>query len=346
MKTLYPESKLNRMKDRNKIVLGIDLGGTNTKIGLVDALGKVIERTSFPTGAHKPFEGFLRQLGIQARKLLINAGRQYQLVSVGIGAPNANETNGSMEHPPNFSWGDFVPMVEKVREIFRVPVYVTNDANAAALGELEFGIAKGLKNFVVLTLGTGLGGGIIVDGGLLRGAHGVAGELGHVSVKPNGRKCGCGLKGCLETYASVTGVKRTVFKFLAEMKVDSPLRRITYDDMTGEMIAEAALQKDPVALRAFEYTGNILGEKLADIAAFLDPQAIILSGGLTKAGEILLKPTLKGMEENLFVAYRGKIQLHLSHNSTGDGLLGAAALAWRKHRTAERKHLKPIFTIY
>ena len=310
------------------VVLGIDIGGTNTKIGLVDEAGKLIGSTSFPTGAKEQIRHFFDQLKRQADQLLKNVGNEYRLVSIGIGAPNANEMTGNMEHPPNFNWGDTIPLASTVEGLFNLPVTITNDAKAAALGELKCGIAKGMKNFIVLTLGTGLGSGIIVNGQLLKGAHGMAGEMGHISVKSKGRKCNCGLRGCLETYASVTGVKRTVFKMIAEMSDESLLRSLSFEEMTGEIIATAALNKDPIALAAFEYSGNILGSKMADIAACFDPEAIILSGGLTKAGNILLKPVVDSMERNLFVAYKGKIKVLLSHDSTGDGVLGAAALGW------------------
>ena len=312
------------------LVLGIDLGGTFTKIGLVTKEGEVKAFTEFETGGKESFELFLERLA-KAYSLISNeVSKDYKLVGIGIGAPNANHHSGCMEHPPNFRWGDIVPLAEKVKVQFGVDVIITNDANAAAIGQKEYGVARGMKNFVLLTLGTGLGGGIVVKGKLLHGAYGMAGEIGHVNVKLDGRLCNCGLHGCLEAYASATGVKRTVFKFLAEWQVDSPLRKVSYDEMTGVMIAEAALQGDPIAIQAFEYTGDILGNKLADIAAYFDPEAIILAGGLTKAGDILLNPTKKSMNKNIFVAYRNKQNILISKMSGQDAVLGAVALFWNE----------------
>lgn len=317
------------MKEK-EIVLGVDIGGTNTKIGLVNKKGEIIKKSSFKTGAKESFEKFIAEFEKQAKDLLQQISKEYNLIAIGIGAPNANYKSGCMEHPPNFRWGDIIPVVEKVDKIFNVPISFTNDANAAALGELEFGAGTGMKNFVVLTLGTGLGSGIIIDGKLLQGEHGMAGEIGHISVNPEGRMCNCGLQGCLETYASVTGIKRTVFEMIAEMKDDSDLRSISFNEMTGITIANAALKGDIIAKNAFEFTGNILGLKIADVVAVLDPEAIILTGGLTKAGDILLNPTKKSMEKNLFKAYKGKINLLISTMTGSDAVRGAAALAWNE----------------
>ncbi len=316
--------------NEKEIVLGVDIGGTNTKIGLVTKKGKVIKESAFKTGAKESFEKFITELEKQVKDLLQQAGKEYKFIAIGIGAPNANYKSGCMEHPPNFRWGNAIPIVEKVKQTFNVPVSFTNDANAAAIGELEFGAGKGMKNFVVLTLGTGLGSGIILDGKLFQGEHGMAGEIGHISVNPEGRMCNCGLQGCLETYASVTGIKRTVFEMIAEMRDDSDLRNISFNEMTGITIADAALNGDVIAKNAFQFTGNILGLKIADVVAVLDPEAIILTGGLTKAGEILLKPTKKSMEKNLFTAYKGKINLLISTMTGADAVRGAAALAWNE----------------
>jgi glucokinase len=213
-----------------------------------------------------------------------------------------------------------------------LPVTIANDANAAAVGELEFGMGRKMKNFVVLTLGTGLGSGIISDGKLLIGQHGMAGEIGHVNVNSsaNARQCNCGLQGCLETYVSVTGMRRTIFELIAEMRNDSPLRSISFDEMTGEIISGAALQGDVIALKAFQQTAEILGVQMADTAAHLDPEAFILLGGLSKAGEILVKPTIESMEKHLFTAYEGKIKVLISDNPGDHAVLGPAALAWRR----------------
>ncbi len=223
-----------------------------------------------------------------------------------------------------------MPLVASVEQALQSKAVITNDANLVALGEFAYGNAKGMKNFLVLTLGTGVGSGFMVNGELLLGHDGMAGEMGHVNVNPNGRVCSCGLIGCLETYASVTGIKRTVFKLMADMKAPSSLRKHNYNDLTGKMIAEAALAGDPIAQKAFEYTGEILGTKLADAVAYFSPEAIFLAGGLTKAGDLLLVPTRKSMEERMFQAYRGKVKLLISDmGKKYDGVIGAAALAWR-----------------
>jgi glucokinase len=256
-------------------------------------------------------------------------------LAVGVGAPNANSLTGNIENPPNLKWGKITPLAKSLEDVFKLPIFIANDANAAALGELRYGMAKGMNNFVVLTLGTGLGSGIIVNGDLLLGEHAQAGEIGHVNVDPNGRQCNCGLQGCLETYASVTGIKRTVFELIAEMREDSPLRGISFDDLTGETIANAALDGDKLALRAFGITAEILGSKMADTVAHLDPQAFILAGGLSKAGDILLKPVILNLEKNLFVAYKGKVKVYLSNAPRNAAILGPAALAWKQLDTLE-----------
>ncbi|MFT7187938.1 MAG: glucokinase [Sediminicola sp.] len=312
-----------------EIVLAIDIGGTYTKIGLVEKNGTIRGKRVFSTGSKHSFQGFVLNLEDEVALLCAELKNKIKIVAIGIGAPNANCFTGKMEHPPNFKWGDFVPISETISSLFKLPVVIANDANAAAVGEQTYGMAKEMKHFVVLTLGTGLGSGIVVDGKLVTGANGMAGELGHVSVDPEGRSCNCGLKGCLETYASVTGIKRTVFELLAELKEDSFLRGISYDSMTGEIISEQALMGDVIALKAFEITGKILGSKIADTVAHLDPEAFILTGGLSKAGDILLEPVVRNMEKNLFAAYKGKVKIYLSPTDSSNAILGSAALFWQ-----------------
>jgi len=312
---------------KRKAVWGIDIGGTYTKVGLVTETGEILASKEFSTGAKEPFAHFISNLEKEINGLLSDIEELPEIVAIGVGAPNANSLTGHIEYPPNLKWGDKIPLAVSIKEVFGLPVAIANDANAAALGHMRFGPAKGMRNFVALTLGTGLGSGIIVNGELLLGAHAMAAELGHVNVDPNGRHCNCGLQGCLETYASVTGIKRTVFELLADMTEDSPLRGISFDDMTGIMIADAALEGDPVALEAFARTGFTLGNKMADIAAHLDPEAIILSGGLSKAGDILLEPTVASMEINLFNAYRNKVKVLVYNAPSTHSVLGPAALA-------------------
>lgn len=311
-----------------EVVLGIDIGGSLTKVGLVTREGNILDKTVFKTNAQNPFPSFMEKLKLEVETLLQKWDGEIQILSIGVGAPNANPYTGQIENPPNLKWGKITPISKIINQTFMLPVSLANDANAAALGEMVFGAAKGMKNFVALTLGTGLGSGIIVDGKLLIGEHGAAGEIGHVNVDPNGRECNCGLQGCLETYASVTGIKRTVFELMADMTEDSPLRSISFEDMTGTDISNAALKGDLIAITAFEKTGEVLGSKMADTVAHLDPEAFILSGGLSKAGDILLLPIKTHMDKYLFNAYKGKIKVLLSTATSSDAVLGPAALGW------------------
>lgn len=313
-----------------EVVLGIDIGGTYTKLGLVTRKGSILAHTKFDTQAKKPFVEFLEKLNVEINNLRTDLGTDQEVVAIGVGAPNANSRTGYMEHAPNLRWGDNVPLAKSIREKFKLPVSIANDANAAALGELKFGMGRGMQNFVVLTLGTGLGSGIISNGELLIGEHGMAGELGHVNVNStaNARQCNCGLKGCLETYVSVTGIRRTIFELIAEMTDDSILRSISFEEMTGEIISGAALDGDAIALKAFELTAETLGIQMADTTAHLNPEAFILLGGLSKAGNILLKPTIAIMEKNLFTAYKGKIKVLISETPGDHAVLGPAALGW------------------
>jgi len=314
-----------------ELVLGIDIGGTYTKLGLVTRTGEILAKKNFPTGAKKPFDVFRKQLGSEMNTLTSTLKPGQKIKAIGVGAPNANGYSGKMEHAVNFRWGDEVPLVSSIKKILDYPVALANDANASAVGELQFGMGRGMKNFVVLTLGTGLGSGIISNGELLIGQNGMAGEIGHVNVVPNGRQCNCGLQGCLETYVSVTGMRRTIFELIADMNVDSELRSISFEDMTGEIISDAAINGDPIALKAFEETAEFLGTQMADTAAHLDPEAFILLGGLSKAGDILLNPVKAAMERNLFHAYKGKVKILMADTPGSHSVLGAAALAWRNN---------------
>ncbi|NNC83647.1 MAG: ROK family protein [Flavobacteriales bacterium] len=309
-----------------KAVLAIDIGGTLTKIGLVTKEGRILAHQTFDTEASKPFDDFLDRLHSQVEQL--KPEEEAEIVAIGVGAPNANPLNGIIEHPPNLDWGDYIPLLNAVHQRFNRPTVIANDANATAVGEMMYGVAKGMKNFVVLTLGTGLGSGIIVNGELLIGEHGVAGEIGHVSIDPEGRQCKCGLKGCLETYASVTGLKRTVFDLIAQMKGDSVLKRYSFHEMTGEIIAEAALAGDEIALEAFADAAERLGDSMANTVAHLDPEAIILTGGLSKAGDLLVRPVRESMERHLFTPYRNRVKVLISDSADVSSVHGPAALAW------------------
>lgn len=320
---------------KTEIVIGIDIGGSLTKIGLVSKDGKIWGKKVFRTQAQLPFTSFMKRLKVEVESLTASLNSDTSIIGIGVGAPNANPLTGNIEQPPNLKWGKAIPLSATLFKAFELPITIANDANAAALGELMFGSAKGMRNFVVLTLGTGLGSGIIVDGKLLIGEHGAAGEIGHVNVNPNGRMCNCGLQGCLETYASVTGIKRTVFELLADMKEDSAMRNYSFEELSGEDISDAALKGDTIALMAFEKTGRILGSKMADTVAHLDPEAFILSGGLSKAGDILLEPIKASMEKYLFNSYKGKIKVLLSRATRSNAVLGPASLVWLKHEKAQ-----------
>jgi len=314
---------------RIRVTLGVDIGGTNTVMGFVDHDGKVIAETAMLTNALEPAEMFFKRFHEKVDSLLNSVNAHVELLGVGIGAPNGNYYRGTVENPPNLHWTGVTNVVAIVQEHMNVPVFITNDANAAAMGEVMFGAARGMKHVLVITLGTGLGSGIIVDGKLLYGADGFAGEVGHTTVDPNGRLCGCGNKGCLEAYASSTGICRTVQEFLSTRSTPSELRTSTPEELTSKMIYESARRGDPLALEAFEFTGNILGLKLAESVAYLSPEAIILFGGLANAGDLIFKPTKRSMEEHLLSIFRNKVKLIPSGLPEGNSaVLGASALAW------------------
>ncbi len=313
-----------------EFVIGIDIGGTNTKVGIVDREAKIHLHLDLPTEAEKQaaylFERIFKRLDQEKQRL----GEDFKIIGVGIGAPNGNYYTGSIENPPNLGWGS-VNLVELVKEHLDVPVAVTNDANAAALGEMLFGVARGMKNFIEVTLGTGLGSGIVVNGHLVYGHDGFAGEMGHVIVERNGRLCGCGRRGCLETYVSAPGLRRTVFEKLAENNKPSVLRDIPFNDLTSKMVYDAAMDGDRVAIESFEFTGKILGQTLADAVAYFSPEAIVLFGGLAAAGDFIFIPTKKHFENSLLPIFRNKVKIIPSGLPEGDAaILGAAALIWNE----------------
>jgi glucokinase len=316
------------MTDRN-LVLGIDIGGTKASFGFVDRKGTLIGATSMPTEAHDSAETFVTRLHHRIEEIREDLPSPHHLCGIGIGAPNANYYRGTIEKAVNLNWGDSVDFVGLIQRYYDLPVVITNDAKAAAIGEMIFGNARGMKHFLVITLGTGLGSGIVVDGRLLYGYSGFAGELGHTVVDPAGRQCSCGKKGCLETYASATGLVRTALLLITERSDPSPLRAMSSEEITSKMIFELAQKGDKIALEAFNQTAKILGMKLADAVALTGPEAIFLSGGLSMAGDILLKPTQQYMEDFLFSAYKGSVKLMLSGMEPGkSAILGAAALIW------------------
>jgi glucokinase len=318
------------MINMKKVVAGVDIGGTNTVYGLVDEKGKVLSQGSFKTTDYPKVENFVVVLAAAIKKLLA-ANKEFRLAGIGIGAPDANYHRGTIEHAPNLAWKGIVPLADLIKKKINVPVVVTNDANAAAMGEMIFGGAKKMKDFIVLTLGTGLGSGIVIDGKMVYGHTGFAGELGHMTVVPNGRECGCGRKGCLETYASATGLVKTVIHLMSEMRDESPIRDIPVSKLTSKKIAEAAAKKDPIAVRAMNETAEILGFGIINSIVFSSPEAIFLFGGLAQAGELLFKPVRAYLEKNNYVLMKNTVKILPSGISESNGaVLGSAALIWNE----------------
>lgn len=315
-------------------VLGIDIGGTNTVIGAVDARGNVIGCTSIRTQECQRFEDFISEVYEAAVKMTDTLGITDRIQGIGIGAPNANHYTGNIENAANLRWRGSLPLCELISEKFGIPAACTNDANAAAIGEMTYGAARGMKNFIMITLGTGVGSGIVANGQVLYGNDGFAGELGHVRVvRENGRKCACGRSGCLECYCSATGVARTAREMLENSDTPSLLRCLPIDAVTSKDVYEAAVKGDDLAKKIFEFTGNMLGEAFADFVAFSAPEAIILFGGLAKAGNLILDPVVKAMESNMLFMWSNKVKVILSELKDADAaVLGASALGWESNR--------------
>lgn len=311
-------------------VVGIDIGGTNTVFGIVDARGQVLASNSIKTRKHSNINDYIDELHHELTKLMEATSTVNKIHGIGIGAPNGNFFTGMIEDGVNLPWPTPIPLAQLVNEKFGIPVAVTNDANAAAIGEMTYGVARGLKDFIMITLGTGVGSGIVINGQLVYGHDGFAGELGHViSKRNNGRLCGCGRTGCLETYCSATGVARTAREFLEIRHEPSILRNIPVDEITSKDVYDAAMAGDPIAKEIFEYTGEILGEALADFTVFSAPEAFVLFGGLAKAGDLILKPVRNSMEKNMLSIWKGKVKILLSELKEADAaILGASALGW------------------
>ena len=312
-------------------VVGIDIGGTNTVFGIVDARRSVLATSSIKTQKHVFLEDYIKELYQELSKLIKDNTDISKIKGIGIGAPNANYFTGNIEQAPNLPWKGIIPFAKKINEKFDLPVAITNDANAAAIGEMIYGAARGMKDFIMITLGTGVGSGIVSNGSLVYGNDGFAGELGHTTMRRNnGRLCGCGLTGCLEAYASATGVARSACEFLETQKdLKSRLRDIPAEEITSKDVFDAAVAGDKLAQDVFTFTGQILGEAFADFVKFSSPEAIIMFGGLSKAGELLLRPIRESMEKNLMPIFRDKVKLLFSELKESDAaVLGASALAW------------------
>ena len=334
-----------------KYAMGIDIGGTNTAFGLVDEDGNVIAEGKISTAKFKYYDDYKPYIETLAAALkeLIASQPECDLIGVGVGAPNANIHSGRIETPANL-WKfedpqdprpDSIRIFNFVEDLSRLmggaKVMITNDANAAAIGEMVFGNARGMKDFAMITLGTGLGSGIVCNGEMVYGHDGFAGEYGHIAVdsRETGRQCGCGRKGCLEAYVSATGIKRTAFDLMASMTCESELRSVPYDKFEAKMLSDAAAKNDPIALEAFERTGKVLGLALADLTAITSPEAIILFGGLSNAGDYIMRPTYKYMEENQLSVFKGKVKLMMSGiQDKNVAILGGAALIWKQHLEA------------
>ena len=312
-------------------VIGIDVGGTNTVVGLVDKRGQIITSGSIKTAKHPRVEDYLDELTELINDLISQKTTKDQIKGIGAGTPNGNYFTGSIEFAPNLNWKGVIPFAQMLEDRIGIPVALTNDANAAAIGEMTYGAARGMKDFIVITLGTGVGSGIVVNGQMVYGHDGFAGELGHVVMRRhNGRLCGCGRTGCLEAYTSATGVARTAREYLElRPEAQTRLRSIPIDDITSKDVFDAAMAGDEMAREIFRFTGEMLGEAFADFVAFSSPEAIILFGGLAKAGDLIMNPIRESMEKNLLNIFKNKVQLMFSDLKESDAaVLGASALGW------------------
>ena len=310
-----------------KSVIGIDIGGTITKIGIVSEDANCLKKISFRTKEYIDFSSYIDKIHSSINKITSD---NIEILGVGIGAPNASK-NGTIETPANLNWSGNLNLVENLKKKINLPVFLSNDANCAAIGEMMYGKAKNLKDFIVITLGTGLGSGIISNGKLIEGYDGFAAELGHFSINNSeGRLTGLGVKNGLEAYVSATGIKRTIMYMLSKYINDSVFRGIAFNDLHGEDITKAAENNDFIAIKAYEYTGKILGKSLANFVTFSQPEAIILTGGLANSGDWIMKPTKKSFNENLLPFYQNKVKILLSALKEKDSaILGSAALVWK-----------------
>jgi len=314
-----------------EFAIGIDIGGTTTKFGIVNRKGEIIMQDRIPSNEHEVAEDFIGDLYKKLKPMIDSIGGNENFVGIGMGAPNGNFYSGTIEYAPNLKWKGIIPIADLMYKKFSLHTKLTNDANAAAMGEYIFGCTKGIKHFITITLGTGVGSGIVIDGKIVLGHDGFAGELGHTIIRPGGRQHkGTGAFGSLEAYASATGVRETAIELLTQYpEQESLLRNYTINELTSEAVYDCAMQGDSIANEIFEFTGQILGESLANFIMFSSPEAIVLFGGLTKAGDLLLKPTRKAMESNLLPIFQNKVKLLFSELKEADAaILGASSLVW------------------
>jgi glucokinase len=317
---------------KKELAIGIDIGGTNTVFGFVDREGNILADGRIKTMQYDEIEVFVAALYEKISVAGHKIGNNYEIKGFGIGAPMGNINKGTIEHAAGLPWKGVIPLSDIFHSHTDLPVIVTNDANAAAVGEMVYGGARGMKNFVVITLGTGLGSGFVIDGKLVYGQDGFAGEIGHTAIRPgpSNRDCGCGRKGCLETYVSANGLTRSLLKIMADSIEPSELRKYSFDELDAEIIHDAAKRGDHLALKAFKHTGQMLGFKLADVVAYTNPEAIFLFGGLALARDLIFEPAKEYMEENLLNIYKGKVKLLESQLSTQNAaVLGASSLIWK-----------------
>ena len=311
-------------------VIGIDMGGTNTAFGIVDARGTVIASSSIKTAKHSKIEDYIDELYTEINRIIVANDAEGKINGIGIGAPNANYFTGTIEDGVNLPWPTPIPLADLITKKFGIPCVITNDANAAAIGEMTYGAARGLKDFIMITLGTGVGSGIVVNGQMVYGHDGFAGELGHVIMKRNnGRVCGCGRTGCLEAYCSATGVARTAREFLEIRDEESLLRDYDIESITSKDVYDCAVKGDKLAIDIFNYTGTILGEALADFVTFSSPEAFVIFGGLTKSGDYIMNPIREAFDKNIMMVFKGKVKILISELKESDAaVLGASALGW------------------
>ena len=319
------------METAAEYAIGIDIGGTNTKFGIVNHRGDISNVGEISSTNHDDINDFIDELYSMIKPAIKSVGGLEVIKGIGVGAPNGNYYTGTIDYAPNLQWRGIIPIAKMITNKFNKPCTLTNDANAAAIGELMYGAARGMRDFIMITLGTGVGSGIVANGQLIYGHDGFAGELGHTIIRPGGRlHWGTGMKGSLETYASATGIVITAKEILAErVNEDSLLRKLSNEEITSKKICEAAIKGDTIANEVFQVTGHILGEALANFVMFSSPEAIILFGGVIKAGKLLLDPTRESMEKNLLPIFQNKVKLLFSELKESDAaILGASALVW------------------
>ena len=330
------------MESPLEYAIGIDIGGTTAKFGIVNHRGEISNRGNLPTNEHSDVNKFINELYDEMQPAIKEIGGADLIKGIGVGAPNGNYYNGTIEYAPNLLWRGVIPLAKLITDKFNKPCTLTNDANAAAVGEMMYGAARGMRDFIMITLGTGVGSGIIANGQLILGHDGFAGELGHTVIRPKGRlHSGTGMRGTLETYASATGIGLTAKEMLEDKpKEKSLLRKISVKKIDAKAVYEAAIKGDKIAKDVFKFTGQILGEALANFVMFSSPEAIILFGGVIKAGKLLMDPVKKHMEKNLLPIFQDKVKLLFSELKESDAaILGASALVWEiKQEISQLQH--------